>query len=198
MNGPPLPFSRLSAPVIVHERLESNIFTNTRMHCVKIMYNLVVLCLFLTLVQAKELDFYVSTTGNDASDGTSPMTAFATLERAKQAVRSAKENNQNITSIKVLIKGGDYQLNQPLVFTPEDSGTETMPITYQAMPRETVQISGGRRITGWTEGTNGIWQTVIPDVKTGKWYFDQYLGKWRDPASCQNSKNGLLSGEGFS
>ena len=138
----------------------------------------VILCLgilsFLSFtLAAQELNFYVSETGNDASDGTSPTTAFATIEKAKQAVRLAKENNKNTPSVNVFIKGGDYRFSQPLVFKPEDSGTEKMQITYQAMTGEKVQISGGKKISGWKKGKNGIWQTSIPEVKDGKWYFQQ-------------------------
>src|ERR1039458_5642566 len=76
---------------------------------------------FFAVASGQESNFYVSSTGDDAFNGTSPSTAFATLERAKQAVRLAKESNQNISSVNVFIKGGDYQLNAPLVFEPVDS-----------------------------------------------------------------------------
>lgn len=163
----------------------------------KIFLSLFFSVFFLATLGAREINFYVSTTGNDAFDGTSPSAAFATLERAKEAVRLAKETNENISSINVFIKGGDYQFGQPLVFTPEDSGTKGMPITYQAMPGETVLISGGKRITGWTKGTNGIWQTLIPEVKAGKWYFDQIWvnGKFRHRARTPNT--GFYRVKGF-
>jgi parallel beta-helix repeat protein len=163
----------------------------------RVVFKLVVSCFFLLSLQAKELDFYVSPTGNDALSGTSPATAFATLERAKQAVRLAKEGSQDISSIIVFIKGGDYQLDQPLVFTPEDSGTATMPITYEAMPGETVQISGGRRITGWTQGTNGIWQAFIPEVKAGNWYFDQLWVNGNTRHRARMPKTGFYQAKGF-
>ena len=152
---------------------------------------------FFAVASGQESNFYVSSTGDDAFNGTSPSTAFATLERAKQAVRLAKESNQNISSVNVFIKGGDYQLNAPLVFEPVDSGTETMPVTYQAMPGEKVQISGGKRITGWTKGRNGIWQADIPEVKAGKWYFEQIWvnGETRHRARTPNT--GFFQVKGF-
>lgn len=139
----------------------------------KLSISILLLSFLAGTLIAQELNFYVSKTGNDASTGTSPASAFATLEKAQQAVRQAKADNRNITAINVFIKGGDYQLTQPLVFKPEDSGTEKMQITYQAMPGEKVMISGGKKITGWKKGKNGIWQTSIPEVKEGKWYFQQ-------------------------
>lgn len=125
------------------------------------------------VLTAQEVKFYVSGTGNDAADGKSPQTAFGTIEKARQAVRAAKESNKDTKSVNVYIKGGDYQLSQPLVFKPEDSGSEKMPVTYQAMQGEKVKISGGKKITGWKKGKNGIWQTTIPEVKEGKWNFQQ-------------------------
>lgn len=163
----------------------------------KIILNLLFLCFFATTLIAQELNFYVSATGNDASGGTSPSAAFATLERAKQAVRQAKENNRNITSVNVYIKGGDYQLAQPLVFKPEDSGTENMQITWQAMPGEKVQISGGEKISGWKKGKNGIWQTSIPEVKEGKWYFQEIWVNGQTRLRARTPNEGFYYVKGF-
>lgn len=139
----------------------------------KVGLSLFFLSFVIVSMLAQEINYYVSVNGNDASNGTSESTAFATLERARQAVRLTKDSNRNVSSVNVFIKGGDYQLIQPLVFKPEDSGTEKMQITYQSAPGEKVRISGGKKITGWKKGKNGIWQTSIPEVKDGKWNFQQ-------------------------
>ena len=34
-------------------------------------------------------------------------------------------------------------------------------------------VSGGRRITGWTTGTDGVWRVTLPDVAAGRWNFSQ-------------------------
>lgn len=155
----------------------------------KLLLNLFLSGFFFAVINGQETNFYVSSAGNDASDGKSPQTAFGTIERAQEAVRKVKENNNNITSVNVFIKGGDYQLSQPLVFKPEDSGSEKMQINWQSMPGEKVQISGGKKITGWKKGKNGIWQTSIPEVKEGKWYFQQIWvnGETRFRARTPNS-----------
>ena len=153
---------------------------------------------YVVVLCGQETNFYVSATGNDASDGIAASTPFATLERAKQAVRSAKESNRNISSVNVFIKGGDYQLNQPLVFKPEDSGTEKMQITYQSMPGEKVLINGGKKVTGWKKGKNGIWQTGIPEVKAGKWYFQDIWVNGVSRFRARTPNSGFYRVKGFS
>jgi len=63
-----------------------------------------------------------------------------------------------------MIRGGTYELPGALVFAPQDSGTANAPIVYQAFPGESPILSGGRRLTGWTEGEKGRWQTSVSDV----------------------------------
>ncbi len=116
-----------------------------------------------------DIMFHVAVTGNDSHEGTEQM-PFATIERAQQAVRE-KVSNGLSANVKVRIHGGVYELSRPLVFTPQDSGTEQFSVTYEAVEGETVLVSAGSRITGWTEGTGGIWTVELPEVKEGKWYF---------------------------
>jgi regulation of enolase protein 1 (concanavalin A-like superfamily) len=143
-------------------------------------------------------DFYVATNGNDAWSGTlhSPNGdktdgPFATLKRAQQAVRTLKSEvyfpkDEPVETrwigsphplgrgkdIVVLIREGYFELNEPLLFSPEDGGerVETnLPtgafeyhalrdhyVTYAAYPGEKPVIAGGRRITGWKQKRN-IW-----------------------------------------
>ena len=114
-----------------------------------------------------QADFYVSPKGNDAWSGKLSQPnemrtdgPFASIERAQEAVR--KVNHPGT----VLIRKGTYQLTEPLVFTPEDSGD-----TYAAYPGEKPLISGGKRITGWVK--NGeLWTVNVPT----DWYFrDLYV-----------------------
>jgi len=100
--------------------------------------------------------FYVAPAGNDQWPGTQAK-PFATLARARDAIRALKERGQFDAPVKVLIRGGIYWLPQTLVFTPQDSGTEQRPITYAAYPGERPVISAGRRITGWRREAEGPW-----------------------------------------
>ena len=113
--------------------------------------------------------FHVACTGNDTNAG-NKNSPFATIERAKQAVREQITAGLN-GNVRVIIHAGTYELSQPLTFDPHDSGTTQHSITYAAVSNETVIISGGRRITDWTRGDGNVWTAEIPEVKTNNWYF---------------------------
>lgn len=85
------------------------------------------------------------------------------IAKARDAVRKLIADGLK-ADVTVLIKGGTYELPEPLVFGPEDSGTEQFSITYAAAPGERVILSGGRRITGWTKGEGELWTAKLPDT----------------------------------
>ena len=126
-------------------------------------------------------DFFVSPKGDDRwsgrladpGDGDGP---FATIARAREAVRALRKSQKEPRTVRVVLRGGTYYLDQPLEFGPEDSGTEEAPVVYAAAAGEKVVLSGGRRLTGgrWGEA-NGrkAWIVDIPEVKEGKWKFRQ-------------------------
>ena len=94
-------------------------------------------------------NFVVSVTGNDSNPG-SDLAPFATLERARDAVRQLKTAGPlRPGDITIELRGGVYPLAQPLQFTDKDSGTEASPIVYQARTGEVVRVTGGRRVAGW-------------------------------------------------
>ncbi len=116
---------------------------------------------------AEELDtsiispnLYVAPDGDDSNPGTETQ-PFATLERAKDAVRSLKSNVAK--PITVFVREGVYYLSEPLVFTPEDSGTELQPITYAAYPGEKPTLSGGINLeVKWEAYRDGILKCSVP------------------------------------
>jgi hypothetical protein len=111
---------------------------------------------------SKNAHFYVAPDGDDSQPGT-VSAPFATLGRARDAVRTLK--TQTSEPLNVLIRGGTYYLNEPLVFTPEDSGTAEAPVTYAAYPGEKPTLSGGRRIVGrWQPFRDGIMMCHLPNL----------------------------------
>lgn len=120
---------------------------------------------------ADAADFFVAVDGKDANPGTQEK-PFATIDRARIAVREivAAGPERDIT---VVIRGGSYRIAEPIVFGPEDSGTDRFSITYKAFPGEKPVISGGRVISGWKVGADDIWTVELPDVKAGHWAFRQ-------------------------
>ena len=121
---------------------------------------------------ASAADFYVAPGGNDANSGSAEK-PFATLGRARDAVRAIKAKGPLAEPVQVHIADGTYSLVEPLVLAPEDSGTQQAPVTYQAMPGARPVLSGGRVLRGWQKGEDGVWKTHIPEVAAGQWYFEQ-------------------------
>ncbi len=104
---------------------------------------------------ALAVDLYVATNGSDAWSGTlvQPNKAktdgpFATLERARDAVRALKAGGPPRPAT-VWVRGGVYELRQTLKFGPEDSGTAGAPVAYRAYGREKPVLIGGRKVTNW-------------------------------------------------
>ena len=106
-------------------------------------------------------DFYVSANGSDEWSGTLASLAagetdgpFATLERARDAVRDLKKSKS--TDIVVLVREGTYQLKKAVVFGLEDSGARDSTITYAAYPGEKPVFSSGREIKGFEKVTGKL------------------------------------------
>jgi hypothetical protein len=126
-------------------------------------------------------DFFVSPQGKDTWSGKPSGPGendgpFATVARAREAVRALLKTQKEPRRVRVVLRGGTYYLDSPLEFGPEDSGAEKAPVVYAAAAGEKVILSGGRRLSGgrWGEA-NGrkAWVVDIPEVKEGQWRFRQ-------------------------
>jgi hypothetical protein len=127
------------------------------------------------------VDFFVSPQGKDVWFGRLAVPGeddgpFATVERAREAVRALLRILDRPRPVRVVLRAGTYYLDSPLEFDPEDSGSRNAPVVYAAAPGEKVIVSGGRRLQGgrWGE-VNGrkAWTVDIPEVKAGTWRFRQ-------------------------
>jgi len=118
-------------------------------------------------------DFYVSLEGRDNWSGTlaEPNDSqsdgpFATLTRARDAIRSSGENRAG--DVLVLIRGGTYRLAKTVDFGLEDSGHPGSTVTYAAYPGETPVFSSGQAITDWkpvTTAPPGLPEKAFDKVK---------------------------------
>jgi len=125
-------------------------------------------------------DFYVAPDGNDQWSGrlAKPNAdktdgPLASLAGARDAVRKLKAKGPIEKPVTVVVAGGEYALAETVVFGPEDSGTQAAPIRYVAQAGAKPVFSGGRRITGFTAGADGLWTVKVPDAGHGKWTFEQ-------------------------
>lgn len=94
---------------------------------------------------AEPLRFYVATDGNDTWKGTQDE-PFATLERARDAIRQSGGNRQT-NSASVILRAGRYRRNHTFLLDAQDSGHAEAPVTYKAAPNETVIIEGGSTVS---------------------------------------------------
>ncbi len=143
--------------------------------------------------------FYVATTGNDSWSGSFPSTnsdmtdgPFATLERARDAVVSAKSGSHAVAPITVMLRSGKYFLDETLELGPTSSGTREHPISYKAFPGEKPVISGGRKLDEWTNYQERILQCPVPNARGGHWKFRQlfYNGQRQIRARYPNFDTG--------
>lgn len=115
--------------------------------------------------QAATTTFYLSPNGNDNNAGISTSTPFATLERARNAIRDLKSRGQFNGPVNVILLAGTYYLNKPFELTTQDSGNSTCQITYQAAPGAKVVISGGKSLTsGWATNTVNGKSVLVTNV----------------------------------
>ncbi len=134
----------------------------------------------LVAAETPAADYYVAPGGHDVWSGkfarpneSGTDGPFATLARARDAVREGKAGAGLKRPVMVLLGGGVYTLQEGVTFGPEDSGTEQYSITYAAFPGEKAVLSGGQKISGWKKGVGKIWTAELPEVKAGGWYFRQ-------------------------
>jgi len=147
------------------------------------------LCLGVSGVRGQKAEagivFYVAPNGNDAWSGKLPSPnrsktdgPFATLQRALDALKTLKEQQGGALRqpVTISLRGGTYFLSEPVIVTPEHSGTTQCPVTIAAYRNEKPILSGGRRITDWrwvTANGRKVWAAELPEVRDGKWFFRQ-------------------------
>jgi len=110
-------------------------------------------------------DFYVGPRGNDTHVGNRKH-PFATLERARDAVRGNRQSGATVT-----VLAGTYFLVRPLTLTEADSGTQAAPTIFRAAPGAAVRLTGGREVTGWRPVTDPDTLSRLPEAARGKVQF---------------------------
>jgi hypothetical protein len=97
-------------------------------------------------------EFWVALDGNDANPGTLAK-PFATLERARDAVRQLAGRPSN-SATTVFLRGGDYYRTNTFDLTRADSGKPESPVVWRAYKGETARLLGGRILKSFTPITN--------------------------------------------
>jgi hypothetical protein len=131
------------------------------------------ICFLICLAHfgAFAVTLFVSTTGSDTNPGTKDK-PFATLQQAMRAAREIRRLHQLPVGEFILITmgGGVYQLDEPLVIRPEDSGISA-PTIIRAAEGEYPILSGGINVAGWSKAKRNI--EGLPKNARGKvWVTD--------------------------
>lgn len=95
-----------------------------------------------------------------------PDSPIASLAQARDAARKSREAGET-APIVVRVADGVYPLTDPVVFEPRDSN-----VSYEAVSGAKPVFVGGRKVTGFKAGPNGVWITHLPAAAEGKEYFE--------------------------
>jgi hypothetical protein len=114
-------------------------------------------------------DFYVSSTGNDTSVGTLAA-PFATLERARTAIRNLKSGpGLPAGGVTVWLRGGVYTRTNTFELSASDAGTPSTPITWRGYPGEEARVVGAARLDpSWFTtvlSTSRVWNRLDPSAQ---------------------------------
>jgi hypothetical protein len=97
--------------------------------------------------------YYVSPTGNDAANGTSQATAWATIARVQQHMINLQPGDQ------VLFQRGGTYSGELSIYV---NGTAAAPVVFGAYGSgELPIISGGVPVTNWVQHQGNIWRAPI-------------------------------------
>jgi hypothetical protein len=113
-----------------------------------------------------EADLFVAPDGDDGNPGTLTQ-PLRTIAAARDRLRDRLPAMDR--DLTVVIRGGDYYLEQPLSFGPQDSGQNGHSVIYRSYPGETPVLVGGRKIEGWEKAEGSIYRTQVEDG----WTFQQ-------------------------
>lgn len=108
------------------------------------------------------LEFFVSPQGNDQWSGqlavpnsTRTDGPFATLERARDALRAARPaSDTNVHGAVVQLREGTYPLDHTFALESQDGGTHSAPVVWRAYQKEEVHLVGGTEVKTWQTVTN--------------------------------------------
>ncbi len=126
------------------------------------------------ILPAEKAVFHIALNGNDQWSGklsqpnnTNTDGPFRTFQRGQSAVRTlSKSNTSDSKAIIVEVHSGLYELEQPLYFTDECSGTAQRRVIWRVAAGEEVRLVGGRFLNGFTPiRDESIRKQLRPEVR---------------------------------
>jgi len=118
---------------------------------------------------AQKADFFVALNGNDSWSGklAAPGASgddgpLASLRAARDATRKTGMDRTR----RIVVRGGEYFLEEPLALDERDSN-----LTVEAAAGENAILYGGRQVTGWKRDGDRFWAATLPAVAAKSWDF---------------------------
>lgn len=142
--------------------------------------------LFAAIQTGIARDIFVSTGGNDNNPGTQNQ-PVASLNGAKTLIRQLKATGLK-TDFRIVVAKGTYFMTEPLVLSPEDSGTEAAPFTITTELDARPVFIGGIPVKNWEKVSDKLWKARIQEVGKYGLYFEQLYvnGKFATRAKSPN------------
>ncbi|MBB5803517.1 hypothetical protein F4560_003285 [Saccharothrix ecbatanensis] len=144
---------------------------------------------------AEPCTLYVSASGSDDNDGTSPNSAWATLERARDHIRLNGLNKDMQADLGVCLRGGRHTRTATFTLSEADSGSNGFKVVYRAFPRETPIIDGGKAVGDWNQVADRPY--VVADVPESAGYADYFRQLYVGGRRAQLAMGKGIVGTGF-
>lgn len=127
--------------------------------------------LLAALPVCSAVKIHVSPNGDDRNDG-SREKPVATLEGARNRLRSLKSRSEINDSVIIEIASGIYYIEKPLELNHYDGGSASMPVVFRGDKKNRPVICGGKRTPRFEEVSPSLWRTFIPEM-LGEQKFEQ-------------------------
>ncbi len=122
---------------------------------------------YLLALAGPAAELHLSPNGSDTNSGTRAR-PFATLERARDAVRQLRQDSRlGRGGVTIWLGGGDYLRTNSLELTTADSGTPEVPVIWRAHEKERVRLLGGCKLSGFGPVTDPAVLARLPESARG-------------------------------
>jgi hypothetical protein len=109
--------------------------------------------------------FWVSPSGNDSTGDGSQGNPWATIQKARDYIRTNNLNSTQIADLQVNVRAGTYSLatSGPITFGKLDGGFNGHRVIYKSYdgPGQAI-ISGGVAVTSWTLSSGSTYVATVP------------------------------------
>jgi hypothetical protein len=158
----------------------------------------------LLLNNAAALEIWVSPSGSDSNPGTKEQPMKTILLALRKARELRRLNDPAVKEgIHIILKGDIYQIVEPLLIRPEDSGTQDSPLWIEAAPGEHPVVSSGINVTNWKKITGTVpglpekahgntWVADVPEQGGRKPEFRQLWVNGKKAIRASSFDNGEL------